>query len=84
MHEYISEAHSGPLQTSNAELSANAKSFPTNFRKSFILGVCRVADSIVGTIGYTVFNIQMEIISFIANKDGIINHWEKFVANNYS
>ena len=61
MHEYISEAHSGPFQTSNTELSANAKSFPTIFRKSFILGVCRVPDSIVGTIGYTVFNIQMEI-----------------------
>ena len=70
MHEYISEAHSGPLQTSKIKLSANAKNFPTVFPKSFILGVCRVADSVLGTIGYTVFNIQMERISLIANKNG--------------
>ena len=53
MHEYISEAHSGPLQTFKIKLSANAKSSPTVFPKSFILGVCTVADSILGNIGYS-------------------------------
>ena len=36
MHEYISEAHSGPLQTPKIKLSANAKSSPTVFPKSFM------------------------------------------------
>ena len=70
MHEYISQAHSGPLQTSKIKLSANAKNSPTVFPKSFILGVCRVDHSVLGTIGYTVFNIQMERISLIADKNG--------------
>ena len=74
MHEYMSDAHSGPLQASSIKLSANAKSAPSVFPKSFILGAYRVADSALGTKGYTVFNIQMERISLIANKDGIIDH----------
>ena len=40
----------------------------------FILGVCRVADSVLGTKGNTVFNIDMDTICLIANKDGIIDH----------
>ena len=40
----------------------------------FILSVYRVADSVLGTKGNTVFNIHMEAISLIANKDGIIDH----------
>ena len=70
MHEFISDAHLGYLQTSNIKLSANAKISPTVFPKSFILGVCRVADSVLST---NVFKIQMETISLIANKDSIIN-----------
>ena len=72
MHEYISDAHSRPLQTSKIKLLANAESSPTVFPKSFILGVCRIADFVLGKKGYTVFNIQMERISLIANKDDII------------
>ena len=74
MHEYISDAHSGPLQTSKIKLSANAKSSPSVFPKSFILGAYRVADFALGTKGYRVFNIQRERISLIANKDDIIDH----------
>ena len=70
MHENISDAHSGLFQTSKIKLSANAKSSPV----FFILGVCRVADSVLGTKGNTVFNIDMETICLIANKDGIIDH----------
>ena len=74
MHEYISERHSEPLQTSKIKLSANVKSCPIVFAKSFILGVCRVADSVLGTTGNTLLNIQMERIPFIPNKEGITSY----------
>ena len=74
MHEYISETHSELLQTSKIKLSANVKSYLIVFAKSFILGVCRVADSILGTTGYTLLNIQMERIPFIPNKEGIFSY----------
>ena len=74
MHEYISETHSELLQTSKIKLSANVKSYLIVFVKSFILGVCRVADSVLGTTGCTLLNIQMERIPFIPNKEGIISY----------